>query len=147
MIPIVLYMDRKSKQVIVMRKTFMINGEKRKLRTGKYASQCAHASMGALLNYMQREGYGGGVMILPLNNNMAVKNWLENAFTKICCAVETEEEIVELYNKAKEKGLLCSLIKDSGLTEFGGVPTITCCAIGPAWENEVNEITGDLQLF
>lgn len=54
---------------------------------------------------------------------------------------------MSIYEKAKEKGLICSLIKDSGRTEFGGVETITCCAIGPAWSDELEGITDKLQLF
>jgi PTH2 family peptidyl-tRNA hydrolase len=64
-----------------------------------------------------------------------------------CCYVETEEELLEVYNKAKEKGMISCLITDKGLTEFNGVPTITCCAIGPAWSDELDEITGNLKLF
>ncbi len=46
-----------------------------------------------------------------------------------------------------EKGLVCSLIIDAGLTEFGGVPTRTCIAIGPNWSDEIDEITGHLKLL
>jgi PTH2 family peptidyl-tRNA hydrolase len=55
--------------------------------------------------------------------------------------------LVELYTKAKQAGLICSLIVDAGLTEFGGVPTKTCCAIGPAWAEDVDKITGELKLL
>jgi peptidyl-tRNA hydrolase, PTH2 family len=136
----------KSKQVIVMRKSFIIDGKKITPRKGKYIAQGAHAAMKAILDY----GYKVPAMdehVINYENHSALKDWLENAFTKVTCVVETEEEIVALYEKAKEKGLICSLIKDAGLTEFGGVPTITCCAIGPAWSDEVDEITGKLELF
>jgi PTH2 family peptidyl-tRNA hydrolase len=139
--------DRKSKQVIVMRKSFIIEGKKITPRKGKYIAQGAHASMKAILDFMSREGYGGGVMILPLGTSYPINHWLNNGFTKVVCCVETEEEIISIYNKAKEKGLLCSLIKDSGHTEFNGIPTITCCAVGPAWSDQVDEITGNLELF
>ena len=49
--------------------------------------------------------------------------------------------------KVKNAGLLCSLIQDAGLTEFDGVPTYTCCAIGPNWDEDVNKITGHLKLL
>jgi PTH2 family peptidyl-tRNA hydrolase len=138
----------KSKQVIVMRKSFVIDGKKITPRKGKMISQGSHASLKAILDY----GYITGEIddlgfTIDLKENSALKDWLTGSFTKVCCVVETEEEIVALYNKAKEKGLMCSLIQDAGLTEFGGVPTITCCAIGPAWSDEVDEITGKLELF
>lgn len=137
---------RKSKQVIIMRKSFIIDGKKITPRKGKFCAHSAHSSLKAILDY----GYkipNEDKLVINYENHSALKDWLENAFTKVCCVVETEEEIIALYNKAKEKGLICSLIKDAGLTEFGGVPTITCCAIGPAWSDEVDEITGQLELF
>jgi PTH2 family peptidyl-tRNA hydrolase len=36
---------------------------------------------------------------------------------------------------------------DAGLTEFNGVPTKTCIAIGPNWSDEIDEITGHLKLL
>ena len=39
------------------------------------------------------------------------------------------------------------LITDAGHTEFHGVPTRTCLAIGPAWSDEIDAITGGLQLL
>jgi PTH2 family peptidyl-tRNA hydrolase len=136
----------KSKQVIVMRKSFTIDGKKITPRKGKYIAQGAHASMKAILDNMN-DLPDDGKMILYYKYNSALEDWIKNAFTKVTCVVETEEEIIALYEKAQQKGMLCSLIKDAGLTEFGGVPTITCCAIGPAWSDEVDEITGNLELF
>jgi len=61
--------------------------------------------------------------------------------------VDSEEELIGIHETAKASGLICSLIQDAGLTEFGGVPTYTCCAIGPAWEEEVDAITRHLKLL
>ena len=54
---------------------------------------------------------------------------------------------MKVHHDAIEKGLPCALIQDSGLTEFKGIPTYTCCAIGPAKEELIDEITGDLPLL
>lgn len=126
-------------------------------RKGKMISQGSHASLKAILDamdehssikYLHSNGQEGeSTKTLVLQGGSALNDWIKNAFTKVTCVVETEEEIIALYEKAKEKGLICSIIKDAGLTEFGGVPTITCCAIGPAWSDEVDEITGGLELF
>ena len=150
-------MNKTSKQIIVMRKTFIINGEKKKLRTGKYAAQCAHASLKAILDlmtdhanfkYIASQGKDGTKTYnLHVDANTALQDWIEGSFTKICCCVETEEELLNVYNLAKEKGLIVSLIKDKGLTEFNGVETITCCAIGPCWSDELVGITDKLELF
>lgn len=41
----------------------------------------------------------------------------------------------------------CALIQDHGLTEFGGVPTYTAVAIGPAEDVVIDRITGELSLL
>jgi len=136
--------DRISKQVIVMRKSFVINGKKVTPRKGKYVAQGSHSVLKAILDlgvFVEDE------LVIYFEGHDALRDWIKSRFTKICVCVETEEELLEVYNKAKEKGLICSLITDAGNTEFDGVPTITCCAIGPAWSDELQEITGHLQLF
>lgn len=134
-----------------MRKEFIVEGKKVTPRKGKYVSQGAHASLKAILDLMlyPYESIRDNVNVYELlvKKNSALNDWLKGSFTKVCCVVETEEELLEVYNKAKEAGLICSLIIDSGRTEFGGVPTTTCCAIGPAWSDELENITGHLKLF
>jgi PTH2 family peptidyl-tRNA hydrolase len=39
------------------------------------------------------------------------------------------------------------LITDRGLTEFGGVPTRTCLAVGPDYYDLIDPVTGDLELY
>lgn len=81
----------------------------------------------------------------PLPEPMLV--WLSGKFTKVCVSVDSEAELLAIYQAAKAKDLPCSLIQDCGLTEFAGIPTYTCCAVGP-WEPEViDTITGNLKLL
>lgn len=132
---------RKSKQVLVWRKDLVV-------RKGKLAAQIAHASLAVFLNWMNKTEEGGRLeMSMKLDDDSATYDWLTKKFTKICVYVENEKELVEIYEKAKTAGLPCSLIRDAGDTEFHGVPTLTCCAIGPAWDDEVNAITGNLKLL
>lgn len=127
-------------------RTDLRNSKNEKIRTGKLIAQGAHASMKAVLDLMSDKNEK---MILHLGQPgyEAMKDWIEGRFTKVCLSVNSEKEMLELYQKAKEKGLICSLITDAGLTEFGGVPTKTCIAIGPNWSNEIDEITGHLSLL
>lgn len=131
--------EKISKQVIVIRKDL-------NMRKGKMIAQGSHASMKAVLDLMVDKN---DKMTLHLGQPgyEAMKDWIEGRFTKICVSVNSESELLDVYNKAKEKGLICSLITDAGLTEFNGVSTITCCAIGPVWSDEVDEITGGLSLL
>jgi len=128
-----------SKQVLVMKKF----PKSRNLRTGKYVAQGAHASLAPILS---TGIISDNSLIIPLGNNF-VREWLTSNFRKITTYVDTDEELIALYDKAIAMGVLTSLIKDSGLTEFNGVPTLTAVGIGPDNEEIINQITGHLPLF
>jgi len=128
-----------SKQVIVMRTDL-------NMRKGKMVAQGAHASLKAILDKMKYKPQNNA-LFLEMEDGSALEDWVEGKFTKICLGVGSEKDLVEIYNRAKQAGLICSLITDAGLTEFNGVPTKTCCAIGPNWSDEVDVITGDLKLL
>jgi PTH2 family peptidyl-tRNA hydrolase len=123
------------KQVLVMRKDL-------NMRKGKLVAQGAHASMGAILGLCKRDG---NKLILDMDER--TEPWLTGRFKKICVYVNSESELLEVYNKAKESGLVCSLIKDAGLTEFNGVATLTAVAVGPDREDKIDSITKHLPLY
>lgn len=129
-----------TKQVIIIRKDL-------KMRKGKIASQAAHASMKAILDegYVQTDAIGLDTFIIPMCAE--IDDWLNGIFTKICVSVDSEEELLNIYQQAKDAELVCSLIRDAGLTEFDGVPTYTAVAIGPARNEDVDKITGNLKLL
>lgn len=84
---------------------------------------------------------------LVIERNSPLCKWLNGTFTKICVYVNSEEELLALYNKAKEQNILCALITDAGFTEFNNVQTNTVVAIGPDYSSVIDEITGHLQLL
>lgn len=129
-----------SKQVLVMRK-FVGSGS----RTGKYCAQAAHASVGALFS-IGNISKDGKFFEIPLNNPF-VNAWVTGNFKKVALYVETDQELVDIYNAARKANLPSSLIRDAGLTEFNGVPTLTAVGIGPDDEDKINKITGHLPLF
>ncbi len=107
------------------------------MRKGKMVAQGAHASMAFLsLAYKRQE-------ILYKD----AYDWINGSFAKICVKVDSLEELMEIYKKAKEANLECHLITDNGDTEFNGVPTVTCVGIGPHKSSEINPITGHLKLL
>ena len=132
-------MVKTSKQVIVMRKDL-------NMRKGKMVAQGAHASMKAVLDNMSWYPRDN-VMSIDLDKNKAMDSWIKDGVTKICVSVDSEKELLEIFNKAKEAKLVCSLVTDAGLTEFNGVPTKTCCAIGPDWSDDIDKITKHLKLL
>jgi len=135
-------MEKIAKQVIVVRKDL-------NMRKGKMVAQGAHASMAAILDQMSLRHDPTGIQekSLVLEIGTPLESWINGLFTKVCVSVDSESELIEIYEKAKATGLIASIITDEGLTEFNGVPTKTCIAIGPNWLEEVNEITGHLKLL
>lgn len=123
------------KQVIVMRKDL-------NMRKGKMAAQAAHASMAALMKGAKAEG---GKLVLQYPADVA--KWFEERWTKVCVGCDSEAQLLELYNQSVNAGLPVALITDAGLTEFNGVPTKTCIAVGPASSDKIDKITGTLKLL
>jgi peptidyl-tRNA hydrolase, PTH2 family len=139
------------KQVIVMRKDL-------NMRKGKMVAQGAHASMAVLLNAgrydkavdegeMFAERFTLMLLNPPYFDHKALREWLHGTFTKVCVSVNSEQELLDIVAAAKVAGILNVTITDSGLTEFGGVPTITCAAIGPDYPDKLDPITGHLKLL
>ena len=133
---------RISKQILIIRKDLG-------MRRGKQIAQGSHASLKVLLDMMNPHPNESGQeeRTLYIDHGSALDDWINGRFTKICVSVDSLDELTAIYEKAKSAGILCSLITDAGLTEFNGVPTITCAAIGPCWSTEVDPITGHLKLL
>lgn len=146
--------NMETKQVIVMRKDL-------KMRKGKMIAQGAHASMAAILREMavnnENHEYVKEWTMFTNTIKDPLNDWLANSFTKITVSVQSEDELFDIYQKALTvEGIYtgtirikmpCAIIQDNGKTEFHGVPTYTCAAIGPWWVDEIDEITGGLPLL
>ena len=135
------------KQVIVMRKDLH-------MRRGKEMVQASHASLKVFFDMIttktmdtDTDTIAYNLRLPPGETGKDISAWIEGIFKKICCSVDSEEELMTVYNQAKEKDIPCALIQDAGITEFGGVPTYTCCAIGPAKSELIDPITGGLKLL
>lgn len=112
------------------------------MRRGKQIAQGAHASMSFICRRLQESGS------VSLSDFSEVEQaWLAGSYAKVCCRVNTEEELLAIRDKAVEGGLEVHVITDSGKTEFHGVPTNTCLAIGPDEAEKIDPITGDLELL
>ena len=72
----------------------------------------------------------------------AAAAWTNGRSTKIVLSVDDEETLLLARQLATDARLPNALIKDRGLTEFGGVPTYTALAIGPARVSEIDRLTG-----
>jgi PTH2 family peptidyl-tRNA hydrolase len=134
-------MTHSPKQIIVMRKDL-------KMRRGKEIAQGSHASLGCVLQLMKRTKYDEHEeRSLYLLDDTALTDWLNGSFTKICVGVDSEDELMVIYNRAKDAGLNTCLIEDNGLTEFHGIKTKTCVGIGPDYPDKIDRITKHLKLL
>lgn len=113
------------KQIIVMRTDL-------NMRKGKMVAQGAHASMAATLDNL---------------SHPYVQQWLGGNFTKIVVGIGSEQELLDLWQRAIEKSMIASKITDNGATEFKGVKTLTCIAIGPAPDTMLVGLTDHLKLL
>ena len=111
------------KQCIVLRDDL-------KLSKGKAAAQAAHAS---LLSYERA----------PVRDRMP---WKAQGQKKVVLKVQSLEELYTVKNDAEKLGLPYALVEDAGLTE---IPpgTVTALGIGPARAEEIDKVTGHLELL
>ena len=111
------------KQVIIVRSDL-------KLPKGKLSAQVAHASVEAVLKA----------------NGSVVSSWRSQGMKKVVLKILDKDSLFRIIQQAKDFGLPTSIITDAGKTVVAP-GTVTCGAIGPAKEDEVDGITSDLQLL
>jgi len=138
------------KQILILRTKYPDGkGGFKNVRKGKLVAQGAHSSLKVF--FAQLEEAGDDCLELGPREawdwHGAVLPWIQGLFTKVAVYVESEEELRALYQKAQDAGLPCSLIEDSGLTEFHGEKTATAVAIGPSKAEDLDPITGTLPLL
>ncbi len=111
------------KQVILVRADL-------KLPKGKLAAQAAHAAVDCVLKA----------------DKDIVKSWRAQGMKKIALKVEDEKELYKYVQEAKDKGLVTTVITDAGKTVVAP-GTVTCAAIGPNLEDDVDAIVKDIKLL
>ena len=119
------------KQVIVIRKDL-------KVRRGKECAQASHASLAFLTRRIQKNPTRVAKDLL----NDVEREWVNGVFRKVCLQAQSEDELLGVFEAAKEAGLEVHLITDAGLTEFDGVATHTAVGIGPDLDERIDAITG-----
>lgn len=114
------------KQVMVVREDLGIS-------KGKLAAQVAHASLSAAEKARKQ-------------NSKWYKNWRNERQKKVVVKIPTKKELKDLKKEAEIQNLPNKLIKDAGLTELPP-ETPTVLGVGPAPDDEVDKVTGDLKLL
>lgn len=123
------------KQVLVVRSDL-------KMPVGKIAAQCAHGSMSI---FFSRCTFKDKKIEGELSDDMMA--WCLGEFTKVVLKVNSEQELLDIYEQAKSLNLPCSIIEDNGRTCFNEVRTFTVVAIGPAKSEVIDLVTGKLKLL
>ena len=125
-----------TKQVIVVRRDLQ-------MRKGKMCAQAAHAAM----MFLTRNNKSEDPMKLTVELTQQEADWLQNSFTKIVVGCDSEKELNDIVDAAREADIEAHVCIDNGATEFHGVKTMTCAAFGPEEEEVLNKITGHLKLL
>jgi len=113
------------KQVILVRKDLGLG-------PGKACAQAAHASVEAVF----KAGWDSDI----------VKTWRKQGMAKIVLKVANEKELIKFFQIAKDDGITASLITDAGHTVVAP-GTKTCVGIGPATDEEIDRVTGELSIL
>jgi PTH2 family peptidyl-tRNA hydrolase len=119
-------MDFEYKMVIVTRKDL-------NLSAGKLAAQVAHAAVACAL---ETKKY----------NSKWFSKWQNEGGKKAVVKVDCEKDFYPLKDKAEELGIVTNLVVDAGHTEIP-TGTKTVLGIGPAPDNIIDRVTGDLPLL
>lgn len=114
------------KQAIVVRKDLAMG-------PGKLSAQVSHASVSSYI-YVRK------------NKPEIAGEWEQQDQKKIVLKVNSEQELLDYYDKCKQALIPCELIRDAGHTQLKP-GTITCFGAGPWNEQEIDKILGKLKLL
>ena len=120
------------------------------MRKGKIAAQAGHAVLSVILkklNMLDQFFWSVEQDRIVFEGDEILDDWFTNSYTKICLYVNSEQELLDLKEKADSLGFVTSLIKDNGTTEFNGAPTYTCIAFEPLPAEKIDILTKDLPLY
>ena len=119
-------MEFEYKMVIVTRKDL-------DLSPGKLAAQVAHAAVACVLETKK------------FNSKWFTK-WHSEGGKKAVVKVDSEKDFYLLKEKAEKLKIVACIIEDAGHTEIPS-GTKTVLGIGPAPDNIIDQVTGDLPLL
>jgi PTH2 family peptidyl-tRNA hydrolase len=101
------------------------------MSAGKVAAQAAHAAVAAALANRRRRAF---------------RDWTRAGQPKVVLQAGSAAELDEVVAHARSAGLPVQVVCDAGRTQVpAGTPT--CCAVGPAPDDQVDAVTGDLRLY
>mmetsp|Transcript_46821 Transcript_46821/g.102314 ORF Transcript_46821/g.102314 Transcript_46821/m.102314 type:complete len:186 (+) Transcript_46821:152-709(+) len=104
------------------------------MQKGKIAAQCGHAVLGAYRAAVQQKSH-------------FLRPWEATGAKKIALKMASEEELLEMARRARERSVPHHMVRDAGHTQVAP-HTRTVCAIGPAPSTELDALgCKDLKLL
>jgi PTH2 family peptidyl-tRNA hydrolase len=97
---------------------------------GKLAAQVAHASL----------------MASDDASDAVRSEWKGGGQKKVVLRATSESELFDLADRAEAQGLPHAVVRDAGHTQLDP-GTVTALAVGPAGEDAVDRVTGELPLY
>lgn len=109
------------------------------MSAGKSAAMAAHASRLSLLEYLKKYPQMSDVFLEKgACGSLVVLNG------------KKEENLIKVFEKAKEEGFSCATFTDSGHIhgqDFDGSPVLTGIAIGPSTKESMKHLTKKFQVW
>lgn len=126
------------KQVFVVNKALNMSA-------GKLAAMVGHGAEIFMCNWFLNENIVNAIS----NNSDIIHRWMPKP-TKIVLQVENEEEMKAIVRKAKDNGMInetdfFNIVDES--TEFHDIPTWAVIAFKPMDSEQIDKVTGNLQLY
>jgi len=115
-----------------MKQVMMVNTSL-SMGTGKLAAQVSHASVGSYDNARDR-------------NPRDVQKWKRQGQKKVVVKGEDTDHLHELRMDARTANIPCFLVEDAGLTQLKP-GSVTVLGLGPAPDDKIDRITGNLNLL
>lgn len=136
-------------QYIIVRKDLIDD-----MGVGKTAAQVAHASLGVLLEEVEKTLPDGRVILRSkprIIEDGRITEWLNGAFTKLVVYVKTKQKLLNLAEKLDSDEIRAKLIWDSCRTalkpEEPNGTTLTCMGIIPLHRNKIPKYLQKLRLL
>ena len=114
-------------------KMVIVTREDLKLSPGKLAAQVSHAAVACALETKK------------LNSSWFIK-WQNEGGKKAVVKVESEKDFYPLKQKAEKLNIFAYIVEDAGHTEIPA-GTKTVLGLGPAPDNIIDQVTGNLPLL
>ncbi|XP_076954234.1 uncharacterized protein LOC143628559 [Bidens hawaiensis] len=103
-----------------------------KMGKGKIAAQCSHATLGLYKKILHRAP-------------KALNRWEMCGQVKVVVKTESEDDMLELQQRAKSLGIPTHIVIDAGRTQIAPNSRTVMAVLGPA--DMVDDVTGGLKLL